>query len=97
MPESGHFTALPAVSATGCLVGIVEWACMRALDGHLDDGEQTLGVHVDFSHEVPTPLGSPLTVGAELTGVEGRHLTFTVKAFDDAARVRARLDGRDGP
>jgi fluoroacetyl-CoA thioesterase len=87
LPESDEFAALPAVLATGYLVGIVEWACIRALAGHLDDGEQTLGVHVDLSHEAPAPVGSPLTVEVELSHVEGRQLTFTVHAFDDAATV----------
>jgi fluoroacetyl-CoA thioesterase len=111
LPESSHFTALPTVLATGYLVGIVEWACMRALDGHLDDGERTLGVHVDLSHEAPTPPGGRLTVDVELIRVDGRRLTFTVHAFDDAAtvcqgthsravidvaRFRARLDGWNG-
>ncbi|MER6945920.1 thioesterase family protein [Nonomuraea sp. NPDC000554] len=87
LPESEYFAALPAVLATGYLVAIVEWTCMRALDGHLDDGEQTLGVHVDLSHQAPTPPGSTLTVHAELGAVEGRQLTFTVRAHDDAATV----------
>lgn len=87
LPESDEFAALPRVLATGFLVGIVEWACMRALAGHLDEGEQTLGVHVDLSHEAPTPVGSRLTVQAGLSKVEGRQLTFTVHAFDDAATV----------
>lgn len=87
LPESGHFTDLPAVLATGYLVGIVEWACMQAIDGHLDDGEQTLGIHVDLSHEAPTPPGCPLTVEATLSAVHGRRLTFTVTATDDAATV----------
>ena len=87
LPESDHFAALPAVLATGFLVGIVEWTCMRALEGHLHDGEQTLGVHVDLSHEAPTPPGSTLTIEAELIAVERGQLTFTVHAFDDAATV----------
>ncbi len=87
LPESDDFTALPQVLATGYLVGIVEWTCMRALRGHLEDGEQTLGVHVDLSHQAPTPPGATLTVIAELTAVEGRQLTFTVHARDDAATV----------
>lgn len=87
LPESAHFAAMPSVLATGYLVGIVEWACMRALDGHLDDDEQTLGVHVDLSHEAPTPPGGTLTVHAELTAVDGRRLTFTVHAYDDNATV----------
>ncbi|MEV5559480.1 thioesterase family protein [Nonomuraea wenchangensis] len=87
LPESDHFAAMPSVLATGYLVGIVEWTCMRALDGHLEDGEQTLGVHVDLSHEAPTPPGSILTVHAELSAVDGRQLTFTIHAHDDAATV----------
>uniref|UniRef100_UPI003F499F3A thioesterase family protein n=1 Tax=Nonomuraea bangladeshensis TaxID=404385 RepID=UPI003F499F3A len=87
LPESDYFAALPSVLATGYLVGIVEWTCMRALDGHLEDGEQTLGVHVDLSHEAPTPPGSTLTVQAELSAVDGRQLTFTVHAHDDATTV----------
>lgn len=87
LPESDHFAALPKVLATGYLVAIVEWACMRVIDGHLQAGEQTLGVHVDLSHQAPTPPGSTLTVQAELQRVEGRQLTFTVHAHDDAATV----------
>jgi fluoroacetyl-CoA thioesterase len=87
LPESGEFAALPPVLATGYLVGIVEWTCMRALNGHLEDGEQTLGIHVDLSHRAPTPPGSTVTVHAELTAVDGKQLTFTVHAHDDAATV----------
>ncbi|MEV4582124.1 hypothetical protein AB0K16_53745 [Nonomuraea jabiensis] len=44
-------------------------------------------MHVDLSHEAPTPPGSTLTVHAELSTVDGRQLTFTVHAHDDAATV----------
>lgn len=87
LPESAEFAALPGVLATGYLVGIVEWACMRAVNEHLDDGEQTLGVHVDLSHSAPTLPGGTLTVSAELARVDGRQLTFTVTAADDLATV----------
>ncbi|SHK20351.1 Thioesterase superfamily [Pseudonocardia thermophila] len=87
LPESAEFAVLPSVLATGYLVGIVEWTCMKALHGKLDDDEQTLGVHVDLSHEAPTPPGVLLTVRAELSAVEGRRLIFTVEARDDAATV----------
>ena len=78
---------MPAVLATGYLVGIVEWTCMLALDDHLDDGEQTLGVHVDLSHDAPTPPGSSLTVDVELNAVDRKQLTFTVHASDDTAII----------
>ncbi|NKQ53969.1 thioesterase family protein [Amycolatopsis sp. K13G38] len=78
---------MPSVLATGYLVAIVEWTCIRVIDEHLDEGEQTLGVHVDLSHEAPTPPGDLLTVDAELTEVTGRQLTFAVEASDGAAVV----------
>ncbi len=87
LPESPEFAALPDVLATGYLVGIIEWACMRAVNEHLDDGEQTLGVHVDLSHEAPTLPGNTLTVTTELAEVAGKQLTFTVTAADDAGTV----------
>ncbi|MGO4418791.1 thioesterase family protein [Streptomyces sp. MCAF7] len=87
LPEAPHFTQMPEVLATGYLVGLVEWACMRALDGHLDEGERTLGVHVDLSHEAPTPPGQNLIIDVELIKVEGRTLTFDVTARDEAAVV----------
>ncbi|MEU6554255.1 thioesterase family protein [Streptomyces sp. NPDC046915] len=87
LPEAPHFTQMPEVLATGYLVGLVEWACMQALDGHLDEGERTLGVHVDLSHEAPTPPGQNLIIDVELIKVEGRILTFEVTARDEAAVV----------
>jgi len=35
-PESPEFGAMPEVFATGFLVGLLEWACIRALQPHLD-------------------------------------------------------------
>ncbi len=87
LPEADEFAALPEVLATGYLVGIVEWACIRAVDGHLDVGEATLGVHVDVSHDAPTPPGAPVTVEVELTAVAGRQLTFALEASDDMAVI----------
>jgi len=87
LPEADEFTVLPEVLATGYLVGIMEWTCLLALAGHLDDNEATLGVHVDVSHEAPTPPGAPVTVEVELTAVDGRTLTFAVQAHDDAAVI----------
>ncbi|GLY72856.1 thioesterase [Actinoallomurus iriomotensis] len=87
LPESAEFAALPNVLATGYLVGIVEWTCIRAIAGQLDDAERTLGIHVDLSHEGPTPPGADLTVSVELVSVEGRRLTFSVRASDDAGVV----------
>ena len=35
-PESPEFVAMPEVFATGFLVGFLEWACIKAINPHLD-------------------------------------------------------------
>jgi fluoroacetyl-CoA thioesterase len=82
-PESPEFRRMPEVLATGFLVGLLEWACIRAINPHLDWPEQqTVGVHIDASHCAATPPDMEVTVRAKLTCVEGRRLFFDVEAWD---------------
>ncbi len=82
-PEAGEFVAMPEVFATGFLVGFLEWACIKAVNPHLDwPREQTVGTHIDVSHEAPTPPGLEVTATVELIEVDGRRLVFSVEAHD---------------
>lgn len=82
-PEADEFVAMPEVFATGFLVGLLEWACIKAINPYLDwPQEQSLGTHIDISHEAATPPGLRVTVNVELIAVEGRRLTFKVMAHD---------------
>ena len=82
-PEAEEFVAMPEVFATGFLVGFLEWACIRAINPHLDwPREQTVGTHIDVSHEAATPPGMEVTARVELLAVEGKKLTFAVEAHD---------------
>jgi fluoroacetyl-CoA thioesterase len=82
-PESAEFVAIPEVFATGFLVGLLEWACIKAVNPHLHwPSEQTVGTHINVSHEAATPPGLEVTAYVELVAVEGRKLTFQVRAHD---------------
>ena len=82
-PESEEFLAMPVVFATGFLVGLLEWACIKAINPHLDwPREQTVGIHIDVSHGAATPPGLEVTATVELLEVTGRKLVFAVKAHD---------------
>ena len=82
-PESDEFIAMPEVFATGYLVGFLEWACIKAINPHLDwPKEQTLGTHINVSHEAATPVGFEVTATVELIAVEGKKLIFNVEAHD---------------
>lgn len=52
------------------------------LGTHLDPGEGSLGVHIDVSHVAATAPGQTVTVDAACTKVDGRRVSFHVKAHD---------------
>lgn len=82
-PEAEEFLVMPEVFATGFLVGFLEWACIKAINPHLDfPDEQTVGTHINVSHEAATPVGLTVTANVELIKIEGRKLTFRVEAHD---------------
>jgi fluoroacetyl-CoA thioesterase len=82
-PESPEFLAMPEIFATGYLVGFLEWACIMCLKPHLDwPQEQSLGTHINISHEAATPPGLEVTATVEITAVDGRRITFAVSAHD---------------
>jgi fluoroacetyl-CoA thioesterase len=82
-PESEEFLAMPEVFATGFLVGLLEWACIKAINPHLDwPREQSVGTHINVSHEAATPPGLEVTARVRLEQVEGKKLLFSVEAHD---------------
>ena len=46
---------MPKVFATGFMIVLMEWTCTQLMAPHLDDGEGSLGTHVDVSHLAATP------------------------------------------
>ena len=105
-PESEEFLAMPEVFATGFMVGFLEWACIMSLKPYLDwPAEQSVGTHINVSHEAATPPGMAVTAHVELTEIEGRRLVFKVEADDGVDTIcrgtherfiidRAKFDAR---
>jgi fluoroacetyl-CoA thioesterase len=82
-PESEEFVSMPKVFATGFMVGLIEWACIKAINPHLDwPEEQTVGIHIDVNHIAATPPGFEVTVKTKLVEVDGKRLAFEVEAHD---------------
>ena len=81
-PESPRFREMPEVFATAYMVGLLEWACIEAMQPHLDAGEQSVGTGIWVTHTAATPPGLTVAVDVSLQKVEGRRLTFSVRAHD---------------
>lgn len=82
-PEAIEFQAMPHVFATGFMVGLIEWACIQAVNPHLDwPREQTVGTQINVTHTAATPPGLEVTATVRLVAVDGRRLSFEVEAHD---------------
>lgn len=87
-PESPEFQVMPRVLATGFMVGLFEWACIKATNPHIDwPNEQTVGIGVNLSHLAATPPGLTITVKVRLEKVEGKKLTFSIVADDGVDKI----------
>lgn len=86
------------VFATPAMVALMENAAMMAVAEHLPEGSTTVGAMMNTSHVKPSPVDESIRATAVLTGIEGRKLTFEIKAEDskgvigEAVHVRYVVD-----
>lgn len=71
------------VFATPAMVALMENAAMRAVSEALEEGSTTVGTRMQTSHIKASKIGAEVTALAELVEVDGRKLTFAVKAWDE--------------
>ena len=94
-PESLEFQMMPKVLATGFMVGLFEWACIQAINPHIDwPKEQTVGIGVSVTHSAATPPGLTITVKGKLEKAEGRKLTFSLSADDGIEEISKGIHER---
>lgn len=87
-------SGLVPVFSTPALVGIMEAAAVKAVDGHLPEGQTTVGGHIDVRHLAATPVGMQVRARAELTSIDGRKLIFQIEAWDELEKIGESLHER---
>ncbi len=93
-PHLMAFEDMPPVFATAYMVAFLEATCIELLAPHLDEGEHTVGVHVDVSHVAATPVGMSVKAHVELVEIAKRTLTFRVSAHDESGLIGEGLHKR---
>jgi predicted thioesterase len=78
-----------AVLGTPRVVGLVEEASIKAIEGRLSPGTTTVGMRVQLDHLAPTAVGHKVRAEATLKDIEGRRLTFAVSVHDERGLVAA--------
>lgn len=75
------------VLATPIMVNLMEAAALQAVERYMPPGYQTVGTHLDVKHFAATPVGLRVRAHAELVKVDGRTLTFTIRAVDEREAI----------
>ena len=80
-------SGLVPVFATPWMIALMENAAVSAVQAGLAPDEGTVGTRLDVTHDAATPIGMKVWAEAEVTAVEGRKITFTVSAYDEAEKI----------
>ena len=68
------------VLATPAMMALMENAAMLAVAPALEEGDTTVGGHIESSHLSPTSVGAEVSATATLEKVDGRKLYFKIIA-----------------
>ena len=71
-----------AVFATPAMISLMENTAYESVAQYLEEGCGTVGTSLNVKHVAATPVGMKVSCETELIKVEGRALTFHVKAYD---------------
>ena len=75
------------VYATPCMIALMEGAACESIAPFLAEGESSVGTMMQVNHISATPVGMEVHAESEVTAVEGRKVTFSIKAFDEAGEI----------
>ena len=75
------------VYATPCMAALMEGAACAAIEEALPQGFTSVGTALNLEHISATPVGLEVRAQAEVTAVEGKKLTFSITAFDEAGEI----------
>jgi fluoroacetyl-CoA thioesterase len=75
------------VFATPAMIALMEKAAWTSVQPYLEEGQGTVGISMNITHDAPTPLGMKVKCESELTAVDGRKLTFNVEVFDEKGSI----------
>jgi predicted thioesterase len=75
------------VYATPMMCALMEEAACAAIESYLEDDETTVGTYLELQHTSATPEGMAVSAEAEIIGVSGREITYTITANDAAGVI----------
>ena len=78
------------VFATPTLIALAEKTAFQSVAEHLEEGQSTVGTHIDIKHIAATPVGMKVTCETELIELDSenpRRLVFSVNIYDEVEKI----------
>ena len=75
------------VLATPAMMCLMEQAAAELVERNLPNDLTSVGIAINISHKAPTPVGLTVRAEAVITQVDGRKITFEIKAFDTVDEI----------
>lgn len=75
------------VFATPAMIALMELTAWKSVQPYLEEKEGTVGISLNVKHIAATPLGMHVSCESELIEIEGKKLTFSVKAYDESGLI----------
>lgn len=75
------------VYATPCMVALMEGAACESIAPYLAEGESSVGIFMEVQHSSATPVGMEVRAESEVTGIEGKKISFRIVAYDEAGEI----------
>ena len=75
------------VFATPAMAALMEQAAERSLLPYLEPGQGSVGIALSLSHISATPVGLTVRAKSEVIAIDGKKITFSVSAYDDAGLI----------
>ena len=75
------------VYATPCMVALMEGAACEAIAPAIPEDKTTVGIELNIQHTSATPVGLEVRAEAVVTAVEGKIITFSLTAYDEAGKI----------
>ncbi len=73
----------PAMYSTPSMIALIEAACVTLMTRYVDEGEQSVGFHIDVRHLAPTTIGQQVTAKVTVREVNKRRYTFDVECTNE--------------
>lgn len=91
---TAHFGGDFPVFATPVMINWMEQTSLTLCQQVLPKGMDTVGTFVNVKHMAATPVGMKVRVISELIEMDGKMLTFRVKAYDEKTKIGEGTHGR---